>query len=158
MPMTTGENIIIREARPADVADLARLRWDFRVEGQPCASRGDFLTECEAWLRDALASRRWIVAVAESRPAALCGCMFLQCVEKVPAPGATRRAWGYVTNSFVDSQLQNRGVGQKLLQLLIAAARNRGPGVPDRVAWCSGCPVLSARRISFSVRRARRSR
>jgi len=147
MPMTTGENIIIREARPVDVAELARLRWDFRVEDQPGASRGDFLTECEAWLREALASRRWIVAVAESRPAALCGCMFLQCVEKVPAPGATRRAWGYVTNSFVDSQLRNRGVGQKLLQFLIATARNRG--LEFLIVWPGAAAVPFYRRAGF---------
>ena len=77
--------------------------------------RGDFLTECEAWLREALASRRWIVVVAQNHNR-LFAAHVSAVRQKVPAPGATRQTWGYVT-IFVDSQLQNRGVGQSCFKL-----------------------------------------
>ena len=125
MPMNTGNEIVIREAIPLDVEELARLRWDSRFEDQSAHSRTEFLRDCEAWLREALASGSWVMAVAECRPNSLCGCMFLQCVAKVPAPGAKKRAWGYVTNAFVDSPQRGQGVGQKLLHRLIEVAQGR---------------------------------
>jgi ribosomal protein S18 acetylase RimI-like enzyme len=51
--------------------------------------------------------------------------MFLQCIEKVPTPGAIRRVWGYVTNSFVDPHKRGHGIGEGLLRLLIGVARDR---------------------------------
>ena len=66
-----------------------------------------------------------MVAVAESDPGLLHGCMYLQCVEKVPVPGGIRRFWGYVTNSYVASEVRGKGVGQKLLNSLIDAGRER---------------------------------
>jgi hypothetical protein len=76
MPMNTGDEIIIREAIPPDAPELARLRWDSRVEDHAAHSRAEFVRECEVWIHEALASRRWIMAVAERGPDSLCGCMF----------------------------------------------------------------------------------
>src|SRR4030095_5553238 len=87
----------------------------------------EFFVAYVAWFRESLESGRWVMAVAAG-PASLCGCMFLQCVEKVPAPGAKHRKWGYVTNSFVDSRYRGQGIGQQLLKLLIETARKRGLG------------------------------
>jgi ribosomal protein S18 acetylase RimI-like enzyme len=139
--------VVIREAIPSDIAELARLRWDSRVEGQSVHSRAEFLRECEVWLRERLASGRWIMAVAESGQDLLSGCMFLQCVEKVPAPGATQREWGYLTNSYVEPQQRGHGIGQKLLQLLIDAARNRG--LEFLIVWPSEASVAFYRRAGF---------
>jgi GNAT superfamily N-acetyltransferase len=131
--MNGADGIIARKATPADAAELARLRWDFREADHAGHSRAEFVRECEAWLRAALASDRWMAAVADARSDALCGCMFLQYVEKVPAPGSMHRQWGYVTNAFVDPELRSRGIGQKLLQLLIDA-----PGIAARNSCWSG--------------------
>lgn len=116
----------IREASQADTSELARLRWEFRAAEQAGRSREEFLRDCEAFLREALASGRWVVAVAESAPGSLCGCMYLECVEKFPVPGRTRRAWGWITSAYVDPAARGRGIGRELLELLIAAARGRG--------------------------------
>ena len=149
MPMYTGGEIIVREAMPADAAELARLRWDSRVEDHSGHSRVEFLRECEVWVREALASRRWIMAVALSTKCAdaLYGCMFLQFVEKVPAPGAAQRAWGYVTNAFVDSEQRGHGIGQRLLEFLIEAAQNRG--LEFLIVWPSEAAVAFYRRAGF---------
>lgn len=138
--------MVIREADAADVAELARLRWDSRADEQSRSPREEFLRECEAWLRDRLASDRWVMAVAASGPR-LRGCLFLQCVEKVPVPGSTKRAWGYVTHAFVDPEARGRGIGERLLELLIRAARDRR--LEFLIVWPSRAAVDFYRRAGF---------
>lgn len=147
MAMSTGTEALIRLATPSDALELARLRWDSRVEGESNHSRAGFLRDCEVWLGDALASGRWVAAVAESEPGSLCGCMFLQSVAKVPVPGATHREWGYVTNSFVDSQRRGQGIGQRLLHLLIEAGEDRR--LEFLIVWPSERAVPFYRRAGF---------
>ena len=93
MPMNTGNELLIREANASDVAELARLRWDSRADQHSVCSRDEFLRDCEAWLREKLTSSSWFMAVAEYG-SGLSGCMFLQCIEEVPAPASKQRAWG----------------------------------------------------------------
>jgi len=73
--------------------------------------------------------------------------MFLQCVEKVPAPGATERAWGYVTNAFVDSARRGQGIGQNLLRLLVRTAQDRG--LEFLIVWPSEAAVAFYQREGF---------
>ena len=147
MPMNTGSAVLIREARPSDAQELARLRWDSRGEDEPGHSRIEFLNDCETWLREALSSGPWVIAAAESEPNSLCGCMFLQCIPKVPAPGANRRAWGYITNAYVDYRQRSHGIGRKLLDLLIEAARNRK--LEFLIVWPSEAAVAFYNRAGF---------
>ncbi|HKI29098.1 MAG TPA: GNAT family N-acetyltransferase, partial [Actinomycetota bacterium] len=78
----------IRRATPGDADELARLRWDFRVEhGTPVSSTFEaFAEEFRAFATDVLADgtpwRAW-VAQDEGR---LVGCAWLQLVEKIPHP------------------------------------------------------------------------
>jgi len=114
----------VRYAEPEDAAELARLRWEFRPEDQPDQELEDFSLEFGEWLAEALASD-WMAAVADDN-GALVGCMFLRSVSKVPNPGARDRAWGYLTNSYVAPTHRGRGVGARLLDLLIAGSRDLG--------------------------------
>ena len=129
----------IRLAFSADSSELARLRWDFRSEEQSGHSRFEFCARFEAWFGAVLDSDRWIVVVAESSPAALVGCMFLQCIGKVPSPGEENRVWGYVTNCYVDAPHRNRGLGTRMLKLLIDCARARK--LDFLIVWPSGGPL-----------------
>jgi GNAT superfamily N-acetyltransferase len=115
----------VREASLADVVELARLRWEFRGDSQSVQAQSDFMQDCDAWLRDAIRSGRWVITVAASETGSLLGCMYLQCIEKVPSPGEIRRAWGYVTNCYVAVERRGTGVGRNLLDLLIDVARAR---------------------------------
>ena len=72
---------------------------------------------------EALASQQWIVAVAESGEGSLCGCMYLQCIAKVPSPGQIHRSWGYVTNAYVEPPYRGKALGRRMLDLLIETAR-----------------------------------
>ncbi len=138
---------IIRAATPADAVELARLRWDFRVGEQSSEPRDEFLRGFEAWFHEALASGRWIVAVAESAPGALCGCMYLERVTKLPLPGTFRREWGYITSAYVAAEERGHGLGRKLLDHLIEAARGRG--LEFLILWPSDDAVPFYRRAGF---------
>ena len=137
----------VREASPADVLELARLRWASRVEEQGLQAEADFLRECEAWHLEAMRSGRWVMAVSASDTGSLSGCMFLQCIDKVPTPGGAGRAWGYVTNAYVRAGHRGRGVGRTLLDLLIDAARARG--LEFLMVWPSDRAVSFYSRAGF---------
>ena len=113
----------VRQAEQGDTAELARLRWMFRVEDQAGCSQSDFCQRFEAWFLEALASRQWIVAVTESGEGSLCGCMYVQCIAKVPSPGQIHRSWGYVTNAYVEPPYRGKALGRRMLDLLIETAR-----------------------------------
>ena len=142
-----GESYTFRKAAAADAAELARLRWEFRAEEQPRQARAEFVQACEAWLHEALASDRWLVAVAESETGSLHGCMYLQFIDKVPVPGGIRRFWGYVTNAYVVSEQRGKGVGRKLLSILIDEGRTRG--LEFLIVWPSNEAVSLYQRAGF---------
>jgi ribosomal protein S18 acetylase RimI-like enzyme len=138
---------VIREATPGDAAELARLRWEFRVEEQPAQPRDEFLSGFESWLHEALASGRWVVSVAESAPGTLCGCMYLERVTKLPLPGTLRREWGYITSAYVAAEERGRGLGQELLGHLVEAARERR--LEFLILWPSDEALPFYRRAGF---------
>lgn len=117
--------VTVRRAEPKDASELARLRWEFRPEDQPNQGLDEFSREFEHWFAEASVSD-WMAAVADDGGGALVGCAFLRSVGKVPNPGRRDRAWGYVTNSYVAPAHRRQGVGGRLLELVIAAARERG--------------------------------
>ena len=122
-------NATIRPATPEDAPELARLRWEFRIEAETPAtrSRGDFDAEMRGFAAEVLAPgtswRAW-VAEADHR---VVGCVWLQLFEKVPHPGRTRsqRPVAYVTNMYVEPDRRNAGLGRDLLDVAVAFARER---------------------------------
>jgi ribosomal protein S18 acetylase RimI-like enzyme len=142
-PMTST----VREASPTDVVELARLRWEFRGDDQSVQAQSDFMQDCEAWLLEAIPSGRWVISVAASETGSLLGCMFLQCIEKVPTPGEIRRSWGYVTNCYVAIERRGIGVGRRLLDLLIDVARARR--LEFLIVWPSEKAVSFYQRAGF---------
>jgi GNAT superfamily N-acetyltransferase len=144
-----GVEVLVREARPMDVSELARLRWDFRVEEQAGRSRSEFLASFQRWFSGTLASDRWVVVVAESEPNALCGCMYLECIEKVPSPGSGHAAWGYVTNCYVAQEHRGAGLGSRMLHLLVDLARARK--MEFLTVWPSEMSVSFYKRAGFQT-------
>lgn len=121
--------VTIRPATVEDADELARLRWEFRIEsGTPASlTREAFGGQMWGFVADALGDqgpwRAW-VAEADSR---LVGCVWLQLVEKVPHPNRSRgeRPIAYVTNMYVEPARRDSGVGRRLLDAAIAFARER---------------------------------
>ena len=140
----------IRAATLTDVDELARLRWDLRVEyGTPAsAAFAEFLDVFRAFARDVFAGDAWRAWVVEGEER-LVGCVWLQLVEKVPHPSRARweRPVGYVTNMYVEPSLRDAGLGRRLLEVAVREARERG--VDGVLLWPSERSVPFYRRAGF---------
>jgi GNAT superfamily N-acetyltransferase len=141
----------IRAATAADARELARLRWEFRVEsGTPVTrSREAFDEEMRAFVSEVLSGvAAWRVWVAED-DGRLVGCVWLQLVEKVPHPnrGRWERPVAYVTNMFVEPARRGAGLGRELLETAVGFARERG--VDGVALWPSERSVPFYERAGF---------
>ena len=143
------KQVTVRLAELEDAPELARLRWDYREDERARQSRAEFLIGCQAWLQEAIESGRWQIAVASSTDSRLCGCIYLERVDKVPVPGAIRRAWGYITNSYVEAGQRGGGLGRQLLDLLIEVARDHG--LEFLIVWPSEEAVSFYQRAGFQL-------
>jgi GNAT superfamily N-acetyltransferase len=117
-------HIRIRLASAADADELARLRWDFSPD--EIAASGQIFDEFRDGFRGfaapALASGNWAVWVAEERQR-LRANIWVEIIPKVPRPGRFGARWGYVTNVYTEPDLRGQGVGTRLLESVIAWAR-----------------------------------
>ena len=150
-----------RTAAAADAAELAAMRWDFRLEeapGTPANDRATFLHACEEFLLRGLAEQRWACWVAAD-DAALVSHIFIQRIAKVPRPNRLDDAFGYVTNVYTRPAYRNRGIGTQLMARVLgwAAAQD----FETLIVWPSEASVpfymragfqRSADMLEFSVR------
>jgi GNAT superfamily N-acetyltransferase len=140
--------------RPATVEDadlLARLRWDFRIEGgtPPSTTIAEFVEEMRSFAGDVLADgTAWRAWVAEDGDR-LVGCVWLQVVERVPHPDLRRgaRPIVYVTNMYVVPELRNGGIGRDLLDAAVAYAREQRASAA--IVWPSPRSISFYRRAGF---------
>lgn len=143
----------IRPATPGDADELARLRWDFRVEHGTPVTRTfeEFVVEFRAFATDGLADgapwRAW-VAHADGR---LVGCLWLQLIEKVPHPSRERgeRPIAYVTNVYVEPGLRDAGLGARLLDGALTFAREQR--MSEAIVWPTPRSVPFYRRAGFGT-------
>jgi N-acetylglutamate synthase-like GNAT family acetyltransferase len=143
--------IEIRRATPGDADELARLRWDFRVEHGTRVSPTfeAFAEEFRAFTTDVLADgTRWRAWVAQDE-GRLVGCAWLQIVEKVPHPsrGRWERPIAYVTNVYVEPALRDEGLGTRLLDAAITHAREHEAA--EAVVWPTPRSASFYRRAGF---------
>jgi ribosomal protein S18 acetylase RimI-like enzyme len=150
MTLPPPEGHVVREATVRDADELARLRWQFRVEaGTPRSiSVESFVDEMVSFVREALGGQQWNAFVAE-RGGRLVGCVWVQFVERVPHPNLRRgeRPIAYITNTYVEPALRNRGVGRALLDAAVGSAQNRGAS--GAILWPSERSVPFYRRAGF---------
>jgi GNAT superfamily N-acetyltransferase len=114
-----------RMATPADLPQIADLRWRLRVDDAPVSDRNaydrfaaDFIRICsDEWRPGEMV--HWIAADG----AHVLAIMSIAIVRKLPSPENLRGRWGYITNSYVLPETRNIGVGQKLLTAIEAWAR-----------------------------------
>jgi GNAT superfamily N-acetyltransferase len=138
----------VRQARPADAPELARLRWAFKQEDHegevPVPVRS--VKGAEAWIRERLQGGRWLAWVVEAG-GGICGHVFLHLVERVPAPYEDNTPVGYVTNFYVVPSRRNRGYGTALLEALRRHAAGQGMSV--LIVWPSERSAPLYRRAGF---------
>ncbi|ROT31483.1 GNAT family N-acetyltransferase [Micromonospora sp. HM5-17] len=115
--------VTVRRATAEDAPTLARLRWRFGAErgrqGDDQASFVDFFT---AWTLDHLATHLPFLVEVDGRPA---GMAWLVLADRVPSPRLPDRRTGDVQSVYVVPELRDAGVGQALLDAVLAEARNR---------------------------------
>jgi len=117
--------IEVRTATPADAADLAELRWEFRTGRAPAAEDHDaFIGRCAEWMQRELAAQSWRawVAVDGGR---IVGHVWLHTIQKIPNPIAERERHAYISNVYVIPAARG-GLGTRLLQTALAWARENG--------------------------------
>jgi GNAT superfamily N-acetyltransferase len=146
----------VRRATPGDAVELARLRWDFRVEHGTPVTRDfhEFVEEFRAFAADTLADgSEWRAWLAEQGGRAV-GCLWIRFIEKVPHPSRRRRERSmiYVTNVYVEPALRNCGTGGELMDAALAHAR--AEGVAEAIVWPTERSIPFYERAGFGTERA----
>jgi GNAT superfamily N-acetyltransferase len=112
--------VAIRSATPADVGDLARLRWQLYSEREAHDEPVEtYVERFTTFARDALARADWRAWCAEA-DGRLVAAMWLQTVPRVPAPGrGDPRPIGYLTNMYIEPAHRSKGLGSRMVQELV---------------------------------------
>ena len=108
-----------------DLAQLAELRWDFRMEDddEPAAiGRPEFVEACISFLKRALENDFYTYWLAETNREIVAH-IFVHKVDLVPRPCKIRDRFGYMTNNYVKPSYRNQGIGSKLMQEVTAWAK-----------------------------------
>jgi GNAT superfamily N-acetyltransferase len=119
--------IRLRLAKPADLSELARLRW----EHAESARRGtrqinsDFCESYKEFMLARLANQEWLVLVAETN-GCLVGCVYLQKIVRLPRPDRIRREYGCITALFVQKDYRGKGLRGALLRGIAEVAQAEG--------------------------------
>jgi GNAT superfamily N-acetyltransferase len=148
---TEAPSPTIRLATPADADELARLRWEMSAEFRdPTEDEDAFRERMADDVRSYLSGPDWSIWAAEDpdQPHRLIANACLQRVRKVARPYARPTHWGYVTNVYVDQAWRNRGLGQAILERLIAQARSEG--LDTLLLWPSQRAVSLYERVGFA--------
>lgn len=123
---TPDRGVSLRQATLDDVAQLAEMRWEFRMEetaGAPPAEKELFLAECRAFMLAGFTSGVWTCWLAEA-DGWIVSHIFVQRIDKIPKPSQIRDRFGYLTNVYTRPAYRNHGIGSALLGRVKAWARD----------------------------------
>ena len=128
-PDASDAGVAIRRAGPADSEALARLRLDFVQEIDPAAPLPEGLFEAnrryfEVQLAEGGPVTCWLAEVAGA-PVAQAMLILLPKPPSIAVPSGLE---GYVSNFYIAPGHRRRGIGQALLDALMAEARRLGVG------------------------------
>lgn len=141
--------VTYRVAVEGDLAELAAMRWEFRLEeapGTPVHDRESFLSTCEAFLRQGLHEGRWTYWTAEADGGIVCH-IFVQRVAKVPKPNRLEAAIGYMTNVYTRPGYRSRGIGTQLVQRVLQWADEQD--LESMIVWPSAASLHFYERAGF---------
>jgi ribosomal protein S18 acetylase RimI-like enzyme len=139
-----------RLALRRDVPQLARLRWNWKIEenNHTDVTRDDFLRDCGAFLVEGIESGQWAHWIAVEDEALISVASVCRVV-KIPHPRRSPRWLGYVTNVCTIPERRGQGIGSTLLAHLVDWARTEECDTlilwPDsrRIAFYERCGFLS---------------
>lgn len=127
MPLVHDSSASIRRAGLDDASALARLRWLWRTteRGEHGLSQPDFESEFITWWASRQGGHTAYIAEADGGAV---GMAWLAVFDRIPQPRQLERLAGNVQSVFVLEEFRNRGVGQALVEAVIAEATSRGLG------------------------------
>ncbi|MET8999143.1 GNAT family N-acetyltransferase [Amycolatopsis sp. NPDC004169] len=140
--------IEVRAARPAELEEVAALRWRWVAErdGLPEGGREAFVRAFAAWARENAATHRCLVLVRDDR---VLGMAFLAITPRVPTPAAPSRAAGDLQSVYVVPEARDGGLGGRLIDGALRLAAELGL---ERVTVHSSPRAVPAyRRRGFAV-------
>ena len=136
-------------ATVSDVAELASMRWDFRLEEAPQTpvyDRDLFLNACGVFLKQGIAEQRWTYWIART-DTQIVSHIFVQRIAKVPKPNRLEEALGYVTNVYTRPAYRNHGIGTKLMIHVLDWAREQD--LEGLFVWPSEASISYYERAGF---------
>ena len=113
-----GDEITVREARPSDAFSVGALHIQDEREQGHAVPPGFLDALSDAWLRDA-ARRTWLAEDERGRPL---GVLHGTRVQRLPSAHRPADAWFHVSLLFVTEDARGYGIGQRLLEALLAWA------------------------------------
>ncbi|WP_374073481.1 GNAT family N-acetyltransferase [Bdellovibrio bacteriovorus] len=137
-PISSSENVLaarqiyevdlndIRLAKPEDIEQLAKLRvlMQQEVNNIPDSQiTNDYLNSVKSYFRESLSDKSYIssVAVVDGRIVAAAGLVFYQ---KPPSLPSGSGLVGYLTNVYTLPEYRKRGLGSRMIDLLIKEAKS----------------------------------
>ena len=146
---TRDRVVELRQAMLDDVAQLAEMRCDFRMEdaaSAPPIDKAAFLAECQSFLLAGLTSGTWACWLAQM-DGRIVSHIFVQRIEKIPKPGKTRDCFGYLSNVYTRPAYRGQGIGSALLERVKAWAK--GEDYEFLLTWPSDASVHFYERAGF---------
>ncbi len=113
-----GDGFTVREARPSDAFSVGALHIQDEREQGHAVPPGFLDALSDAWLRDR-ARRTWVAEDARGRPL---GMLHGTRVQRLPSAHRPADAWFHVSLLFVTEDARGYGIGQRLLEALLAWA------------------------------------
>jgi GNAT superfamily N-acetyltransferase len=141
--------VTYRVAVETDLAELAAMRWQFRLEEAPgmrAHDREGFLSACETFLRQGLCEGRWTYWMAEA-DGEIVSHIFVQRVAKVPKPNRLEASIGFMTNVYTRPGYRNQGIGTHLMRHVLLWADEQN--LESLVVWPSAASLHFYERAGF---------
>jgi GNAT superfamily N-acetyltransferase len=123
--VTVVDDVTFARARESDLAQLAGLRYQWRVNEAGERGEGEalFAERLREWYDAHRASHAGYLATLDGDAI---GCAWLCTIDRVPGPERFVRQAGILQSVYVVPTQRNRGVGEGLVRLTIEDARERG--------------------------------
>ena len=119
--------MIIRAHNSNDFIELSNLRWQLKTyfsDKSFAESKTEFIERNSKALQASEVLNNTVHWVAEDRNQ-LIRAMTTRFVRKELSPATQQSYWGYLTNSFVQEDHRNQGLGTQLLKYCINKCRQR---------------------------------
>lgn len=119
--------MIIRQAIPGDIPQLAENRWLFRSQLEQPAEQIThevFIEAMTGFLQRIMPSEYWAIWVAAESEKVIAN-VYLEVISKLPSVHNLHPSYGYVTNMFTLPEFRCQGIGARLLDEVKAWAADQ---------------------------------